>query len=134
MKNLLAAFLVIFAGAAFAQEPRIPDIENTIQSQIDAFIADDFATAFTFASPNIKRLFGSSANFGSMVARGYPMVHRPSKIEFLELRRQGPFLFQKVMLRDANGIPHFMEYNMIRSGNGWQIDGVELLRAPPIGA
>ncbi len=134
MKNLVTAAFVLFATSALAEEPRVTGIETTIQSQIDAFLADDFATAFTFASPNIKRLFGSSQNFGSMVARGYPMVHRPSAVEFLELRKQGPLLFQKVMIKDANGIPHFMEYNMIQTESGWQIDGVELLRAPPVGA
>lgn len=134
MKFLLTAIFIAIAPLASAQTSGETGIETTIQSQIDAFLADDFATAFTFASPNIKRLFGNSRNFGAMVKRGYPMVHRPSKVEFLELRRQGPLLFQKVMLKDANGIPHFMEYNMIETENGWQIDGVELLRAPPVGA
>lgn len=134
MKNILTALFIAVSLPAYAEEPRIPAIEQTIQSQIDAFLADDFGKAFTYASPNIQRLFRDSSNFGAMVKRGYPMVHRPSEVEFLELRRQGPLLFQKVMMRDANGIPHFMEYNMIETESGWQIDGVQLLRAPAIGA
>ncbi len=47
---------------------------------------------------------------------------------------QGPFLFQKVLLRDANGAPHVLEYNMIDTEQGWRIDGVQLLSAPSIGA
>jgi hypothetical protein len=129
--GLIAA--VILASAAVAQD-RIAGIESTIQSQIEAFQVDDFATAFTFASPNIKRLFGSPDRFGGMVKNGYPMVHRPSDVQFLELRRQGPLIFQKVLLRDANGAPHVLEYNMIETDQGWQIDGVQLLAAPPIGA
>ena len=129
--GLIAA--VILASAAVAQD-RIAGIESTIQSQIEAFQVDDFATAFTFASPNIKRLFGSPDRFGGMVKNGYPMVHRPSDVQFLELRRQGPLFFQKVLLRDANGAPHVLEYNMIKTDQGWQIDGVQLLAAPPIGA
>jgi len=132
MRSLLAAVFIVFTGATFAQDWET-GIETTIQSQIDAFMADDFETAFTYASPTIKRMFGSHEQFGLMVRNGFPMVHRPSAIAFLELRRQGPLLFQKVMLRDANGIPHFMEYNMIQTESGWQIDGVELLRAPPVG-
>ena len=129
--GLIAA--VILASAAVAQD-RIAGIESTIQSQIEAFQVDDFATAFTFASPNIKRLFGSPDRFGGMVKNGYPMVHRPSDVQFLELRRQGPLIFQKVLLHDANGAPHVLEYNMIETDQGWQIDGVQLLAAPPIGA
>ena len=44
-------------------------IQKTIQSQIDAFLADDFARAFTFASPNIKGIFGTPENFGAMVKK-----------------------------------------------------------------
>ncbi|MEM9434702.1 MAG: DUF4864 domain-containing protein [Pseudomonadota bacterium] len=137
MYRFLIALLVSTALAAPLQaeeDHRSAGIEKTIQSQIDAFLVDDFATAFTFASPTIKRLFGSADRFGSMVRNGYPMVWRPSEVQFLELRRQGPFLFQKVLLRDSNGTPHVLEYNMIESGSGWQIDGVQLLAAPPIGA
>ena len=134
MRILLGLLSAVFLSTAALAEERIPGIENTIQSQFEAFIADDFVTAFTYASPNIKRLFGTPERFGGMVRNGYPMVHRPSDIQFLELRRQGPFLFQKVFLRDANGAPHVLEYNMIETEQGWQIDGVQLLAAPPVGA
>ncbi len=136
MSRLFAAIAVMFALSlpAHAEEPRIEGIEQTIQSQIDAFQVDDFSTAFTYASPTIKKLFGSAQRFGSMVKNGYPMVWRPTDVQFLELRRQGPFLFQKVLVRDAQGAPHVLEYNMIETDQGWQIDGVQLLAAPPVGA
>ncbi len=136
MKQLIlgAAVAVMFAFGAVAEEERIPGVETTIQNQIDAFLQDDFETAFSFASPSIKRIFGSSVRFGEMVKNGYPMVWRPQDVRFLELRRQGPLLLQKVLVRDANGAPHVLEYNMIETENGWQIDGVQLLAAPPVGA
>ena len=133
MKKLLTATFFVLAGMANAEE-RIPGIEMTIQGQIDAFLVDDFEKAFTYASPTIKRIFGSHQRFGMMVRNGYPMVHRPSNVEFQELRRQGGLLFQKVRILDAKGIPYFMEYHMIETPKGWQIDGVELLAAPPVGA
>jgi hypothetical protein len=76
--HVFALCLSLFPMAAFADEPRNPAIETTIQNQLNAFIADDFATAFTFASPNIKGIFGTPENFGAMVTQGYPMVHRPA--------------------------------------------------------
>jgi hypothetical protein len=133
MKKMLAAIMIMCSSMAWAED-RVPGIETTIQGQIDAFLVDDFARAFEFASPTIKRMFGSSERFGLMVRNGYPMVHRPADVEFLELRKQGPLLFQKVRILDAKGIPYFMEYNMIDTPKGWQIDGVELLAAPPVGA
>jgi hypothetical protein len=132
MLGLVAFFA--FTASLIADEPRNPAIENTIQSQIDAFRADDFATAFTFASPNIKSMFGSSDRFGMMVQRGYPMVWRPADVEYLELRDIDGRLFQKVLIEDASGVMHVLDYQMIETENGWQINGVQLLQAPPVGA
>lgn len=131
--TLLAVGAALMMTAAHAQE-RLPAIEQTIQSQIDAFLVDDFATAFTFASPNIKRLFGTSERFGEMVQNGFPMVWRPADVEFLEQREKGPYRLQNVLIRDASGVPHLLEYTMIQTEQGWQIDGVRPLIAPPVGA
>ena len=126
--GLIAGFV---ATASLAQDQ---GVEQTIQSQIDAFLIDDIETAFSFASPGIKRFFGSSERFGQMVQNGYPMVWRPSGVEFLEQRQQGAYTVQKVLVRDASGTPHVLEYAMIKTEAGWQIDGVQLLAAPPVGA
>ncbi len=128
---LMAMTLSLKAETAL---PREPGIETTIQSQIDAFLADDFATAFTFASPNIQGLFGSPDRFGAMVRQGYPMVWRPSDVQFLELRETNGRLLQKVMVRDAGGTFHVLEYQMIEADGRWRINGVQLLRAPGVGA
>lgn len=114
--------------------PAEPGIENTIQSQIDAFLVDDFATAFTFASPGIKTLFGSPDRFGQMVRNGFPMVWRPGEVRFLELRDIDGALWQKVMISDQSGEIHMLDYQMIRGAEGWRINGVQILRAPDVGA
>ena len=81
MRRFLTGLIVAisFFSAAMAQDiqPENPEIRGVIQSQLDAFLADDVNTAFTFAAPNIKRMFGSAENFGRMVQNGYPMVWRP---------------------------------------------------------
>ena len=127
-------FAVASEGRAAEVLPREPGIETTIQSQIDAFLVDDFAKAFTFASPNIKSLFGSADRFGQMVRQGYPMVWRPGEVRYLELREISGALWQKVMIRDQAGGIHLLDYQMINTGDGWQINGVQILRAPDVGA
>lgn len=134
MRFLFAMIVAVFAAHSVIAEERIAGIENTIQSQVDAFLAEDTTTAFSFASPNIQRLFGSPERFGAMVKNGYPMVWAPFEVKFLELRRQGSLLFQKVLFVDRNGAPHVLEYNMMPSEKGWLIDGVQYLVAPPVGA
>ncbi len=131
MRRLLLA-LSLSAGLASGAFAQNAEIEANIAAQIQAFKADDFATAFTFASPNIQRLFGNSDNFGAMVRNGYPMVWRPSDVRFLELREVAGALWQKVMITDGDGAVHILDYQMIQQENGWKINGVQLLgRADP---
>jgi hypothetical protein len=105
-----------------------------ISDQIAAFRADDFATAFSFASPNIKRLFGTSERFGEMVRSGYPMVWRPADVRFSDLQKRGGRTVQDVLVIDQAGAPHLLEYQMIETEAGWQIDGVRVRRAGDVGA
>jgi hypothetical protein len=126
MRQLLLA-VSLSAGLASGVFAQSDEIEANISAQIQAFRADDFATAFTFASPNIQRLFGDPENFGIMVRRGYPMVWRPADVRFLELREISGALWQKVMITDGDGRVHLLDYQMIQQENGWKINGVQLL-------
>ncbi len=132
MKKLALAaglFLGTFAPA-WAQDN---DIQATIQGQLDAFMQDDFATAFTFASPMIQGMFGSSDRFGMMVQQGYPMVHRPADVQFQELRDEQGRLIQRVLIRDSKGMFHTLDYQMIQQENMWKINGVTYVKAPAVG-
>lgn len=129
MRVLLACLM--FAFPAAAQET---PIQSTIQNQLQAFQADDFATAFTFASPTIKGIFGTPENFGRMVMQGYPMVHRPAAVKMLELREVAGGLWQRVMITDTTGRTHLLDYQMVEGPEGWQINAVQLLQAQGLGA
>jgi hypothetical protein len=126
-----ALALALLAPPALADEPAI---RSTIQSQIDAFLADDFETAFTYASPGIKGMFRTPERFGEMVRSGYPMVWRPAEVRWLDLRRDGARIVQRVMIIDQRGGLHLLDYLMIEGPTGWQIAGVQLLRNPVVGA
>jgi hypothetical protein len=137
MRLPVPALLLALVMATAAPNPSVAqsdDIEMTIRSQIDAFLADDFATAFTFASPTIKGVFGSPENFGAMVRQGYPMVYRPSDVKMLERREVGGAMVQRVLVTDAAGKTHVLDYQMIETAEGWQINGVQLLPGVGVGA
>jgi len=108
-------------------------IRTTIQSQITAFQQDDFDTAFSYASPNIQRIFGSPDRFGLMVSQGYPMVHRPADIKFLEIETIQGENWQKVRMADQQGRYHLMAYRMILLDGQWLINGVQLLPSEETG-
>ncbi|WP_375229883.1 DUF4864 domain-containing protein [Roseobacter sp. S98] len=122
---------ILLACAAQA-EPA--DIQATIDQQLRAFEADDFDAAFTYASPNLQRLFQTPQNFERMVTQGYPMVWRYSGFRFLELREQGGALWQRVMITDDKGAIHILDYRMLETPEGWRINGVQILDSSEMNA
>ncbi len=128
--------LMVFAafGAGLPATAQDSAMQQTILNQIDAFKADDFKRAFTFASPMIKGIFMTPQNFGAMVTQGYPMVHRPAAVKMLEARDVAGRLWQKVMITDQAGRTHMLDYQMVEGPDGWQINGVQILPEPGVGA
>lgn len=125
--RVLLMILAMVAGMAGPVRAQSADIEATISAQIEAFQADDFARAFTYASPTIQNLFGTPENFGGMVRSGYPMVWRPAKVQYLVLRERSGGLWQKVLITDGSGRLHVLDYQMIELENGWKINGVQMI-------
>ena len=137
MRRIYLAILMICAGAAAAAQEVLapnPAIERTIQNQFEAFLADDVDGAWTYASPNIQRLFQTPERFGRMVEEGYPMVWRPGRIDYLDLQTLGGLIVQRVQIIDGQGVAHVLGYQMIETEAGWQINGVRILHAPQVGA
>lgn len=127
----LAAISLPLAHPLAAQDQ---PIRQTIQSQLDAMQADDFPKAYTFASPTIKNIFGPVENFEAMVKQGYPMVWQHQAVQMLELRRVAGNLWQRVMVTDAAGRSFLLDYKMIETPEGWQIDAVHVLQQAGVGA
>jgi hypothetical protein len=126
-----AVTALALAGPAAAQSDAI---RSVIGAQLQAFQTDNFAEAFSYAAPNIKGLFGTPENFGVMVREGYPMVWRPSDVQYLNLEERGGQLVQRVLVADAQGVLYTLEYYMVDTPEGWQIAAVTVLRAPQVGA
>lgn len=131
---------VLMAGLVLALSGPVPAqttdelIRDVIANQIEAFRADDFDTAFTFASPAIQGMFGTADRFGQMVRQGYPMVWRPADVRFGGLTARAGALYQSVLITDTKGTIHLLEYEMISTPDGWEINGVRLLKPGALGA
>jgi Domain of unknown function (DUF4864) len=110
-------------------------IHGVIQSQLDAFRADDAGRAFSYASPGIQGLFGDPAHFMAMVRSGYPMVYRPRAAAFAGLVRIDGRLVQQVRLIGPDGTATLALYYMVQEPDGtWKIDGCQLTEDPETGA
>lgn len=125
------AAVVMLALPVGAQQA---EIKSVISSQIQSFLADDFAKAFTFAAPNIKKIFQTPERFGRMVSQGYPMVHRPAEVVFQDLKETAGEMKQDVLLRDTQGRYFVARYTMVLADGVWQISGVSIEQSPGVGA
>lgn len=115
---------------ASADEPNLA-IERVIADQIAAFQRDDFAAAFAHAAPGIQAKFGTPEGFGTMVRQGYPMIHRPTRIEWGRLEK-GPDgrVVKTVIFEDGKGKLYEAGYLMGRTDGAWRIHGVALRELP----
>ncbi len=129
MRRLMSVVVMVLAMALPVKADE-DAIRSVISNQIEAFQADDFAKAFTYASPKIQGIFGTAENFGTMVRQGYPMVWRPADVQFLDTEIEGGRLWQNVMIRDAAGRIHVLGYEMVTSENGWKINAVKVQKVP----
>jgi hypothetical protein len=130
MRHLIVSLClsILLAWPARADEAAA---QSVISEQIAAFQADDFATAFSYASPTIQRLFGNPETFGIMVQQGYPMVWRPAETRFLDAEGVGDTLWQRVLITDQKGVPHLLEYQMLKGPEGWKINAVQIVEQAP---
>lgn len=116
-----------------AAEPDGTAIQGVISDQIDAFRAGDMIRAFDFASDGIRHFFVTPESFGQMVTGGYAVVTDPAEVRFLDLRELGGALWQMVLMKDAAGVWHTLDYEMVQEDGAWRIDGVQFLRRAEVG-
>jgi hypothetical protein len=125
---LLAAGLGLLAPALAADE--IVAAQNVIRSQEQAFSRDDAATAYSFAAPEIKRIFPDANIFMSMVQSGYAPVYRHKSFEFGEARAEGDWVAQRVHIVDEDGQGWEALYTLEQQADGsFKITGCTLLKA-----
>jgi hypothetical protein len=133
IRTPLIIALLATPQALFAQDEAAA-LQGVIENQMRAFEARDISRAFSFASPMIQRLFGSPETFGQMVETGYPMVWNNADIVFLDARRMGMQVVQRVMVTDTDGVAYMLDYYMVPTQSGWRINGVDLVPSSDLSA
>lgn len=130
---VLAAMMVLCpkpAGAIDASDADRGAFRAIIAGQIDAFRRDDGTAAFSYASPMIRSIFGTSDAFVDMVKRGYMPVYRPQRVEFGEVTDELGAPTQRVHVIGPDGTHWTALYAMERQPDGsWRISSVVLIRS-----
>lgn len=136
MRALITALVLLVA--AFLQPAARADeaaIRTVIESQIDAFRADDGERAYSYAAPGIREMFGDVGRFMSMVRQGYRPVYRPRDYAFGPLRDTPRGPEQEVFVTDEAGISWVAVYSLEQQPDGsWKISGCRLVRRPGVSA
>jgi hypothetical protein len=131
MRRTFFAFAVvpfIFVSSAFAGDAEVKAAQTVIDSQLKAFIANDGAAAYSFAAPNVKRIFPTVDTFMNMVTNGYPPVRKPQTYSFGKVQETGPTsIIQQVLIVGPDGKDYEAVYTLEQQPDGsFQITGCSL--------
>ena len=133
MRRAALAFLFLlfagpFASTAFAGEAEVKSAQTTIENQLKAFLADDGELAYSFAAPNVKRVFPTVESFMSMVTGGYMPVYRPQNYSFGRYMQTGPTsIVQQVLILGPDGKDYEAVYTLEMQEDGtFRITGCSL--------
>jgi hypothetical protein len=121
---LLALALVACAGTARAQSARDPKTAaDPVVKQLEAFRRDDYDTAYTFASAEIRSQF-DRRSFEVMVRRGYPEIASSTfaLVTRTEVSPEG-VAYVTIKIRGSNGQAIEGLYELVWQ-DGWKINGV----------
>jgi len=106
-------------------------VRKVIEAQIEAFRRDDAERAFSYAAPDVRKMFGTPERFMEMVRSSYAVVYRPHSVTFKDAVRVGTGIAQPVRMVDGEGHAWLVVYPMERQPDGsWRINGCELGRLP----
>ena len=115
--------LLLVAASAHAQSDEKAASEPVLR-QLDAFRRNDYDTAYSFASAEIRQLFDRSA-FEHMVRGGYPEIADSVRAHVASVRTSPDgHIYLLVKVRGANGRQIEALYDMVREAGVWKINSV----------
>lgn len=116
-----------FGAAAHASPLAQDEAENVrrvIVAQFEAFAEDDADRVFDTATPEVREAIGSSGRFLAMVRGAYPMVYRPSAVNFHKPEEDGNSVLQLVEITDDDAKSWLALFALERQPDrSWRISG-----------
>ena len=132
-RALLAMALVagLLGDPISAGEAGVQAAQSSIEAQLKAFIADDNVTAYSYAAPNVRKIFPTLDIFMGMVTSGYRPVQKPQSYSFGKSEWTGAgAIAQQVFLVGPDGKDYEALYTLELQPDGvWRITGVSLRAA-----
>lgn len=129
MRILIALCLGLFLSSpGFSGEADVQGAQAAIDGQMKALLADDGVGAYSFAAPNIKRIFPTVDAFMKMVSGPYAPVRRPKNYAFGKVEEMGAGkIVQQVMIVGADGKDYEAVYTLeLQPDGNYLITGCSL--------
>lgn len=133
----LAAWLLgmslCWTGGSLAQESDADANESAaihavVETQLQAFAADDAETAFDMASEETQALLGSPQALLGIVREWYPPLYRPKNMVFADAEVAGENAIQEVEITDSNGVVWLAVFLMsLDEHASWKVDSYHLV-------
>ena len=127
------AVVAVLAVPAKAQNGGEGTSQDIISRQLEAFLTGDFPRAYSYASPDIKRIYPTLERFMSMVQTGYLPVLRPGNYAFGRSDQLPDGRIQwDVLIDGPDGKGYTATYFMEQQEDGsWKVDAVTLRAGAP---
>ncbi|MBT6312128.1 MAG: DUF4864 domain-containing protein [Alphaproteobacteria bacterium] len=124
--------IAILAAFAFTTPPAHADdaesaVRAVVEAQVAALAAGDADAAFSYATPDIQKRFGSAENFLAMVRLSYSALIKAEVFEVEAVAAQGEHGAVRAHVVGKDGKAFKAIYPLLRQPDGaWRIDGCYL--------
>lgn len=110
-----------------ATEKEKKDASAAIEAQLKAFKADDYEKASKFQHSELRKNFGSPADFRRAIRTSYPQFADYKSVSFGEARAttDGSHLEIKIVLTGQDGVTVRATYMMVREDGEYRVGGVQ---------
>lgn len=127
----LVVGVLLFAGVPLRAQDPVSQAQAIISRQITAFLADDEASAYAQAAPNMRNGITDKATFLRMIRERYQPVYRARRYAFgrSKLIGGGELILQEVLITDRAGNDWTALFEMRLMDDGiYRVNGVRLSR------
>lgn len=108
-------------------------IRNVVQSQLEAFAADDATAAFGLATSSTRALLGSPEQFLQLIKEHYPPIYRHRGALFSQPEMIDGHVLLMVRLTAHDNVVWLAVYEMAQEeGGDWKIDGCNLFETTSV--
>ena len=131
--TVLLISIVLTAPLAMADDSvtkeDIKAAQQVIASQISAFKADDYQSAYSFAAPNVKQVFPSVSAFMMMVKSGYKPLYQHASYSFGKSTSSNGEVYQEIIVNDESTQLWQFVYTLDKQQDkSWKITSVVMRR------